>query len=476
MKKSEDRNQNCNVSITDNKILDCFKIYDTYKNKLTVVPMLALLVSLATIFLNKNEIKTTYFWLSLLLILCLTVYLVTITIAFHTKIKENKLEYKNNLRKNNSNKDEKRNRVKNNLIEKVELIELSIKDIDSKVSKYNTIKGQLINYANKRKKEDILNSKEKKLLINIYNTLKEKLEKLRKNKKTNEKKDNKEITILRRVLETISKIIKSLTPKIKGGLEGVGGAEIGTSSNALGTDASGGQSQSTSSRTSEEVPANPTIDSTAKDAVTKADQGEIQKPEHITEPAPIPNNTPQPLPQSQPIDHNKIEEEIRNNIMKSLEEAGKEMVTFNKNEKDTIEQLSSSISSAITESLVENYNLTAKTQEEDKSLIQEGSGVTPTEEEIPIPAEPTAKPPEQQTEVIQEEKIDLDSMFDMDSLEESEFVLETDTIIEQKTLQAAENKAKDATPAEDIKSANEDLSRQNQIMAKRKNGAQVWKR
>lgn len=36
-----------------------------------------------------------------------------------------------------------------------------------------------------------------------------------------------------------------------------------------------------------------------------------------------------------------------------------------------------------------------------------------------------------------------------------------------------ENKAKDATPTEDIKSANEDLSRQNQIMAKRKNAFQV---
>ena len=385
----------------------------------------------------------------MLLILCLTVYLVTITIAFHTKIKENKLEYENNLRKNNSNKDEKRNRVKNNLIEKVELIELSIKDIDSKVSKYNTIKGQLINYANKRKKEDILNSKEKKLLINIYNTLKEKLEKLRKNKKTNEKKDNKEITILRRVLETISKIIKSLTPKIKGGLEGVGGAEINTSSNALGTDASGGQSQSTSSRTSEEVPTNPTIDSTTKDAVTKADQGEIQKPEHITEPAPIPNNIP--LPQPQPIDHNKIEEEIRNNIMKSLEEAGKEMVTFNKGEKDTIEQLSSSISSAITESLFENYNLSTKTQEEDKSLIQEGSGVTPTEEEIPIPAEPTAKTPEQQTEVVQDEEIDFDDMFDMDLSQEGEFVSTREFEKTQKMSQFVENKTKNTTLAEDKK-------------------------
>lgn len=184
MKKNKDRKQNYNISITDNRILDYFKIYDAYKNKLTVVPVLALLVSLATIFLNKNEIQTTYFWSSLLLILFLIVYLVTITIAFHTKIKENKLEYETNIKKYNSNKDEKRNQLKNNLIEKVELIELSIKDIDIKVSKYNTIKEQLINYANKRKKEDIINSKEKKLLVNIYNTLKEKLEKLAKNKKT----------------------------------------------------------------------------------------------------------------------------------------------------------------------------------------------------------------------------------------------------------------------------------------------------
>ena len=102
-----------------------------------------------------------------MLILFLIVYLVTITIAFHTKIKENKLEYETNIKKYNSNKDEKRNQLKNNLIEKVELIELSIKDIDIKVSKYNTIKEQLINYANKRKKEDIINSKEKKLLVNI---------------------------------------------------------------------------------------------------------------------------------------------------------------------------------------------------------------------------------------------------------------------------------------------------------------------
>ena len=61
MKKNKDRKQNYNISITDNRILDYFKIYDAYKNKLTVVPVLALLVSLATIFLNKNEIQTTYF-------------------------------------------------------------------------------------------------------------------------------------------------------------------------------------------------------------------------------------------------------------------------------------------------------------------------------------------------------------------------------------------------------------------------------
>ena len=98
--------------------------------------------------------------------------------------------------------------------------------------------------------------------------------------------------------------------------------------------------------------------------------------------------------------------------MKSLEEAGKEMVTFNKNEKDTIEQLSGSIFSAIAELLVENCNLSAKTQEKDKSLIQEGSGVTLTEEEIPIPAAPTKRTPEQQTEGIQEDEIDLESMFE----------------------------------------------------------------
>lgn len=98
--------------------------------------------------------------------------------------------------------------------------------------------------------------------------------------------------------------------------------------------------------------------------------------------------------------------------MKSLEEAGKEMVTFNKNEKDTIEQLSGSISSAIAELLVENCNLSAKTQEKDKSLIQEDSGVTLTEEEIPIPAAPTERTPEQQTEGIQEDEIDLESMFE----------------------------------------------------------------
>ena len=409
MKKNKDRKQNYNISITDNRILDYFKIYDAYKNKLTVVPVLALLVSLATIFLNKNEIQTTYFWSSLLLILFLIVYLVTITIAFHTKIKENKLEYETNIKKYNSNKDEKRNQLKNNLIEKVELIELSIKDIDIKVSKYNTIKEQLINYANKRKKEDIINSKEKKLLVNIYNTLKEKLEKLAKNKKTN-KKNNKENAIIRRELETISKIIKSLTPKIKIELGGVGGAEINTSNNTLSTDASEEQSQSVSNRTSEKVPTNSTIGSVTKDAVTNADQQEVKKPKYTTEATTIPNNTP--LSQPQPINHNKIEEEIRNNIMKSLEEAGKEMVTFNKNEKDTIEQLFGSISSAIAELLVENCNLSAKTQEKDKSLIQEGSGVTLTQEEIPIPAAPTERTPEQQTEGIQEDEIDLESMFE----------------------------------------------------------------
>ena len=61
MKKNKDRKQNYNISITDNRILDYFKIYDAYKNKLTVVPVLALLVSLATIFLNKKKYKLLIF-------------------------------------------------------------------------------------------------------------------------------------------------------------------------------------------------------------------------------------------------------------------------------------------------------------------------------------------------------------------------------------------------------------------------------
>ena len=32
MKKNKDRKQNYNISITDNRILDYFKIYDAYKN------------------------------------------------------------------------------------------------------------------------------------------------------------------------------------------------------------------------------------------------------------------------------------------------------------------------------------------------------------------------------------------------------------------------------------------------------------
>lgn len=61
MKKNKDSKQNYNISITDNRILDYFKIYDAYKNKLTVVPVLALLVSLATIFLNKKKYKLLIF-------------------------------------------------------------------------------------------------------------------------------------------------------------------------------------------------------------------------------------------------------------------------------------------------------------------------------------------------------------------------------------------------------------------------------